>query len=97
MAAHDPRHHRSFHLLPEGTPVTAIVDDPDFTEITDNGEIYTMYRIVRFTHEALLHPDGWTHLANVVRLDVPVLGVALLQIADRTILQERVFLTHVEP
>ena len=86
-----------FDLLPEGTPTGDIVDDPEFTEVTRNGEVYTLYRIVRITHEASDHPQGWTHMANVVRVRTPALGVALLQIVDRVIEDARVTLSGVEP
>lgn len=87
----------SFRLLPEGTETSAIVDDPEFTEITRNGEVYTLFRIVRFTHEASDHPEGWTHMANVVRVRTPALGVALLRVVDRVIDDACVTLSGVEP
>ena len=86
-----------FRLLPAGIDVADIVDDPEFTEVTRNGEVYTLYRIVRITHEAVDHPDGWTHMANVVRVRNPSLGVALLQVVDRVIEDARVTLSGVEP
>lgn len=86
-----------FHLLPEGTPATDIVDDPEFTEVTHSGEVYTLYRIVRVTHEAFQHPDGWTHMANVVRVRTPALGVAVLRVVDRVIEDARVNLSGVTP
>ena len=75
----------AFRLLPEGFPTDSVVDDPEFTVVSDNGEVYTLFRIVRVTHEAIHHPDGWTHMANVVRVRNPALGVARLRIADRVI------------
>ena len=86
-----------FRLLPEGLPTDDIVDDPEFTEVTRNGEVYTLYRIVRVTHEASSHPDGWTHMANVVRVRTPALGVALLQVVDRVIEDARVTLSGIKP
>lgn len=74
-----------FSLLPEGTPTSEIVDDPEFTEVTRNGEVYTLFRIVRITHESTTHPQGWTHIANVVRVRNPAIGVALLRVEARTI------------
>jgi hypothetical protein len=47
--------------------------------------------------EAVDHPDGWTHMANVVRVRNPSLGVALLQVVDRVIEDARVTLSGVEP
>ena len=86
-----------FALLPEGLDVTDIVDDPEFTEVTRNGEVYTLYRIVRLTHEATSHPEGWTHMANVVRVRNPAIGVALLKVVDRSIDDARVTLSPVQP
>ena len=81
--------HKS-RLLPEGLPTTNLVDDIEFTEVTDNGEVYTLYRIVRFTEELIGHPEGWTHVANVVRVREPAIGVAYLQVHGRVILEARV-------
>ena len=87
----------SFCLLPEGQLVTDVVDDPEFTEVTFNGEVYTLYRIVRITHEATSHPQGWTHMANVARVRTPALGVALLRVVDRSIEDARVTLSGIAP
>lgn len=81
--------HKS-RLLPEGLPTTDLVDDIEFTEVTDNGEVYTLYRIVRFTEEFIGHREGWTHVANVVRVREPAIGVAYLQVQGRVILEARV-------
>lgn len=86
-----------FTLLPEGLFVTDVVDDPEFTEVTRNGEVYTLYRIVRLTHEATSHPEGWTHMANVVRVRNPAIGVALLKVVNRAIDDARVTLSIVQP
>lgn len=80
-------------LLPEGQPVESLVDDPEFTEVTNNGEVYTLYRVIRFTHEIVDDPDGWTHLANISRVRIPAIGVAHLLIQDRIIHDCRVTLT----
>lgn len=86
-----------FTLLPEGLVVTDVVDDPEFTEVTRNGEVYTLYRIVRLTHEATSHPEGWTHMANVARVRNPAIGVALLKVVGRSIDDARVTLSIVQP
>ena len=88
-------HDDSFHLLPEGTETSSIVDDAEFTEVTRNGEVYTLFRIVRITHEASNHPRGWTHMANVVRVRKPAIGVALLLVVNRVIEDARVTLSNV--
>ena len=72
-------------LLPESQAADEFVDDVEFTEVTGSGEVYTLFRVVRFTHVVRDHPDGWTHMANVVRVRRTALGVALLRIADRII------------
>lgn len=80
-------------LLPEGQDTGAIVDDPEFTEVTNQGEVYTLYRVVRFTHEIFDHPQKWTHMANVVRVRRTALGVALLRVVDRAIDDAKVTLS----
>lgn len=86
-----------FTVLPEGIDVHEYVDDPEFTEVTKNGEIYTLFRIVRITHDASNHPDGWTHMANVVRVRNSAIGVALLRIENRVIEDARVTISDVAP
>jgi len=83
-----------FSLLSESTPTSEIVDDDEFTEVTNNGEVYTLYRIVRITHVATSHPDGWTHMANVVRVRNPAIGVALLLVVNRVIEDASVTLSN---
>jgi len=90
-------HDASFQLLPEGTETSSIVDDAEFTEVTRNGEVYTLFRVVRITHESSNHPRGWTHMANVVRVREPALGVALLKVIDRVIEDASVTLADVRP
>ncbi|NBP53077.1 MAG: hypothetical protein EBU67_02065 [Actinobacteria bacterium] len=74
-----------FRLLPESVPTDDIVDDPEFTEVTRNGEIYTLFRIVRVTHE------------SVVRIRKPAIGVAHLRIIARVIEDAKVTLSAVQP
>ena len=80
-------------ILPEDTSTGSVVDDPVFTEVTGSGEIYTRYRIVRFTHEILDDPDGWTHVANVVSLRSGRIGTARLKVEERSITESCVKLT----
>ncbi len=54
------------HLAPAELEVLDVVDDPVFTDVTENGEVYRKYRIVRFVYEFSRHPQGWTHLAVAV-------------------------------
>lgn len=75
----------NYRILPEGTDTSEVVDDPEFTDVTENGEVYTLYRIVRITHEVTGHPEGWTHVANVVRVRDTAIGTALLRVIDRII------------
>lgn len=73
----------------------SVIDDPEFTDVSEDGETYTRYRIVRVTHEAPAHPDGWTHMANVVRVRKHALGVALLRVANRVIEDSMVSVTSI--
>ena len=82
-----------FALLPEAFDVSSVLEDPEFTEVTGNGEIYTLYRVVRLTHEASEHPAGWTHVANVTRVRSFAIGTALLRIANKVIEDARVTLS----
>lgn len=72
-------------VLPEGTPVDDFVDDPVFTEVTANGEVYTLFRIVRVTHLLRKEKEIWTHRANVTRVRDGAIGTALLYVVDRII------------
>lgn len=82
----------SFALLSELTRVEDFLEDPVFADVSQAGETYTSYRVVRITHEAVDHPEGWTHLANVTRARDGATGVARLRIVDRHIDESRV--TH---
>ncbi|MFN5650809.1 MAG: hypothetical protein ACK49M_04975 [Actinomycetes bacterium] len=82
----------SFALLSELTRVEDFLEDPVFADVSQAGETYTSYRVVRITHEAIDHPEGWTHLANVTRARDGATGVARLRIVDRHIKESRV--TH---
>jgi hypothetical protein len=82
----------SFALLSELTRVEDFLKDPVFADVSQAGETYTSYRVVRITHEAIDHPEGWTHLANVTRARDGATGVARLRIVDRHIEESRV--TH---
>lgn len=80
-------------LLPEGTNTSEIVDEPTFTEVTENGEIYTLFRIVRITHDCTEADLAWTHLANVARVVDHAIGVARLTVVDRVITDSSVTVT----
>lgn len=77
-------------VLPESTESTQFVDDPIFTEVTDDGETYTTFRIERVTHRIVDHPKDWNFLAAVKATNVGVSGVAFLKVRDRTILDAKV-------
>lgn len=79
-------------ILPEGLRPEDVVDDLEFTEVTGRGEVYTLYRIVRFTNELTRHPEGFTHIANIVRVRTPAIGTALLRVESRSITDARVTL-----
>lgn len=86
-----------FNLLSEAFDMFSVIEDPEFTEVSRDGEIYTRYRVVRITHEAEAHPDGWTHMANVVRVRKSALGVAVLRVADKVIEDAHVTLAPMTP
>jgi hypothetical protein len=72
-------------LLSEATSISDYVDNPVFTDVTEDGEIYTTYRIVRITHEVIDHPDHWTHLANVsLEFNIGI-AVAHLRLKDKVV------------
>ena len=83
-----------FRLLPEGASVHDYVDDAVFTDVTDDGEVYTLYRIVRVTHEATNESLHWTHRANVAAVRSNQFGVALLRVINRVIQDSRVTITQ---
>lgn len=83
-------------LLPESHSPLTLIDDLYFTDVTANGEIYTLYRVVRFTHELFNHPLGWTHLANVASVRKPALGVAHLLIVDRVVHESSVRIVPID-
>ena len=66
------------------------VDNPVFTDVTNDGEIYTTYRIVRITHEVFEHPDDWTHLANVTLEFNIGIGVAHLRLKNKLVEASRI-------
>ncbi|MEN9301089.1 MAG: hypothetical protein RLZZ254_870 [Actinomycetota bacterium] len=86
----------AFRILPEGTNVDDFVDNGVFTDVTDDGEVYTLYRIVRITHEATTPHVHWTHRANVTAVRSDQFGVALLRIVDRIIHSSQVTITESE-
>lgn len=85
---------RGFRLLPETTRTSDHVDLPEFTVITADGEVYTLFRIVRITHESTEELPTWTHIANVARVVDNAIGVAHLLIIDRVIEDARVTLSE---
>jgi hypothetical protein len=77
-------------LLSEGTAVSDYVENPVFTDVTNDGENYTTYRIVRITHEVFEHPDDWTHLANVTLEFNIGIGVAHLRLKNKMVEASRI-------
>lgn len=80
----------TYVLLSELISVSEIIEDPLFTDVSRDGEIYTTYRIVRFTHEILNHSENWTHLANVALEYDTGFGVAFLRIRNRLVEDSRI-------
>ena len=83
-----------FELVSELANVDDFVEEEVFTEVSDDGEIYTTYRIVRITDLISNHPERWTHRANVVRIDAPIIGVCLLRIEERIVMDAQVVFTR---
>jgi hypothetical protein len=81
-----------FRLLSELTRVEDFLEDAVFADVSGAGETYTSYTVIRITHDATDHPEGWTHLANVTRARDGATGVARLRIANRHIEESSV--TH---
>ena len=65
--------------------VAAVVDNPIFTDVTDDGEHYTTYRIVRITHAFAAHPSGWTHIVVAAPLRSIGLFEAFLEVRRRVV------------
>jgi hypothetical protein len=79
-----------FTLLSELTRLGDFLVDPVFADVSQAGETYTSYRVIRITHQAADHPESWTHLANVTRVQDGATAVAHLRIVDRHIEESRV-------
>ena len=75
----------TYRLLSELTKVDDFLDEAVFTDVTNEGETYTRYRVVRVTHEVSNHPREWTHMANVVPVRTSGIAVALLRVVNRAI------------
>lgn len=81
---------RGCRLLAESTTTDEIVDCPDFTVVSGDGEIYTLFHIVRITHDCTESHDTWSHLANVWRAADHAMGVARITVVDRVIVDASV-------
>lgn len=79
----------TYVLLSELVSISAIVDDPVFTDVSQDGENYITYRVIRFTHEISHHVENWTHLANVALEYETGFGVAFLRVKNRVIEESR--------
>lgn len=78
------------HSTEDRLIVRAIVDNPIFTDVTDGGETYTTYRIVRIIHAFVEHPSGWTHIAEVVPLRSHGTFEAFLEVRHRSVERSRI-------
>jgi hypothetical protein len=83
----------TYRLLSELTKVEDYLDEAVFTDVTNEGETYTRYRVTRITHEVSDHPRDWTHMANVVPVRTSGIGVALLRVVNRAIEDSEVTLS----
>lgn len=78
------------HSTDDRRAVDDLVDNPIFTDVTNEGETYTTYRILRVTHTFSNHPSGWTHTAEVTPLRSSGLFEALLEIRSRSVERSRI-------
>lgn len=85
---------RGFRLLPETNRTSDHVDIPEFTVITGDGEVYTLFRVVRITHVTTEDLPLWTHIANVARVTDDAIGVAELLVIERVIHDARVTMSR---
>lgn len=70
--------------------VRQILDNPIFTDVTDGGETYTTYRVIRIVHTFASHPSGWTHIAEVTPLRSRGLFEAFLDVRQKSIERSKV-------
>lgn len=73
------------YRLPDSFEVADFIDESLFTEVTEGGEVYTTYRILKFTHAFSSHPSGWTHIAQVEDVYEHDLYEAFLEVYQRHI------------
>lgn len=71
------------YRLPDSFEVADFIDDPLFTEVTDGGEVYTTYRVLKFTHAFSSHPSGWSHIAQVEDIYTHQVSEAFLEVSRR--------------
>lgn len=53
------------YFLDEPREIYDVVDDPEFSNVFDGGEVYELFEITRIAREYLNHPFGWTHFVEV--------------------------------
>ena len=78
------------YRLPDSFEVTDFIEDPLFTEVSEGGEVYTTYRVLKFTHAFSSHTAGWTHIAQVEKVYEPGRYEAFLEVVRRHIERSRV-------
>lgn len=81
-----------FTCTPSASPsaVSLVLDDPVFTDVTEDGEVYRTYLVTSIVFEFTGHPEGWTHLVTVVHGDSQRQLEAFLKVADRSVDDSRV-------
>lgn len=84
----------TYRLLSELSRVEDHLDDAVFTDVTNDGETYTRYRVTRVTHEVSGHPREFTHMANVVEVRSTGMAVALLRVVNRAVEDSEVTVTQ---
>ena len=45
--------------------VCEIIDDPVFSHVMENGEVYEAFEVIAVTREYINHPHHWTHGVTV--------------------------------
>lgn len=74
-----------FTCIPSASPVSLVLDDPVFTDVTEGGEVYRTYLVTSIVFEFTGHPEGWTHLVTVVHGDSHAETEAFLKVVGRSV------------
>lgn len=78
-------------FLESSRAVCDVIDDPMFSHVVDNGEIYEAFEVTAITREYINHPHHWTHSATVKHLLTQKLFTADLRIRNFCIDESEVY------